>query len=109
MRSGSPCGLIFESSVSHRAFQDRLDEVRAQGYDEAFIRLWEYYLCYCEAGFAERYIGVVQAQFDKPLCRRDPIAVADRAARATLAEMPQSHHSKQQYPHRKTAEPARIG
>jgi cyclopropane-fatty-acyl-phospholipid synthase len=65
-----------------QAFHERIEEVRALGYDEAFIRLWNYYLCYCEAGFEERAIGVVQAQFDKPECRRDPIRITDRAAEA---------------------------
>lgn len=62
------------------AFNGRLDDVRAQGYSEEFIRLWTYYLCYCEAVFEERHIGVVQIQFDKPLCRRDPIRISERAA-----------------------------
>jgi len=34
--------------------------------DERFRRLWHYYLCYCEGGFEERFIGVVQALFDRP-------------------------------------------
>ena len=42
-----------------RNFHARLDEVRAQGYPDTFIRMWEYYLCYCEAGFAERALGDV--------------------------------------------------
>ena len=62
------------------AFFERLDDVRTQGYSEEFIRLWTYYLCYCEAVFEERHIGVVQIQFDKPLCRRDPIRLSERAA-----------------------------
>jgi cyclopropane-fatty-acyl-phospholipid synthase len=33
-------------------FLAHLDEVRAQGFDERFIRMWEYYLALCEAGFA---------------------------------------------------------
>jgi cyclopropane-fatty-acyl-phospholipid synthase len=33
--------------------------------------MWEYYLCYCEGGFAERYIGDVQMLFVKPLCRKE--------------------------------------
>jgi cyclopropane-fatty-acyl-phospholipid synthase len=33
--------------------------------------MWEYYLCYCEGGFAERYIGDVQMLFAKPLHRWD--------------------------------------
>jgi cyclopropane-fatty-acyl-phospholipid synthase len=42
------------------------DAVRALGYSESFIRLWEYYLCYCEGAFLERYIGDVQMIFTKP-------------------------------------------
>ena len=34
------------------AFLDRLDEVRALGFDERFIRMWDYYLALSEAGFA---------------------------------------------------------
>jgi len=36
-----------------------LDAVRALGYPESFVRMWEFYLCYCEAGFAERALGDV--------------------------------------------------
>jgi cyclopropane-fatty-acyl-phospholipid synthase len=36
------------------------------GYSERFIRLWEFYLCYCEGGFAEGYIGDVQFVLAKP-------------------------------------------
>jgi cyclopropane-fatty-acyl-phospholipid synthase len=41
-------------------FSASLDRVRALGYPESFIRMWEFYLCYCEAGFAERALGDVQ-------------------------------------------------
>jgi cyclopropane-fatty-acyl-phospholipid synthase len=34
------------------AFHARLDEVRAQGFDDRFIRMWDYYLAISEAGFA---------------------------------------------------------
>jgi len=54
-------------------FRENVDEVRALGYPESFIRMWEYYLCYCEAGFAERHIGDVQMLLTKPRCRREPI------------------------------------
>jgi cyclopropane-fatty-acyl-phospholipid synthase len=43
-----------------------LPQVRAQGYDERFIRLWEFYLAYCEGGFRERSIGVAQLLLAKP-------------------------------------------
>lgn len=51
-------------------FLARLSEVRAQGYSEAFIRMWEYYLCYCEGGFLERSIGDVHLLLQKPGNRR---------------------------------------
>ncbi|MCD4506764.1 class I SAM-dependent methyltransferase [Chromobacterium piscinae] len=42
------------------AFEANLAAIRGQGFDEAFIRLWRLYLCYCEAGFNEGRIGVSQ-------------------------------------------------
>jgi cyclopropane-fatty-acyl-phospholipid synthase len=52
-------------------FFEQLDAVREQGYPESFLRTWEYYLCYCEAAFEERYIGTVQMVFAKPKSRHD--------------------------------------
>jgi cyclopropane-fatty-acyl-phospholipid synthase len=43
-----------------RNFMSQLPRVRDLGYTDEFIRLWEFYLCYCEAGFAERQLGDVQ-------------------------------------------------
>lgn len=37
------------------------------GLDQQFIRLWDFYLCYCEVGFDEKMIDVVQMRFTKPL------------------------------------------
>ncbi len=54
-------------------FFENIRQVRALGYSETFIRMWEFYLCYCEAGFEERYLGDVQMFFAKPLSRRDPL------------------------------------
>ena len=42
------------------SFNQKLQEVRQLGFDEAFIRLWNFYLMYCAAGFTERNIDVVQ-------------------------------------------------
>jgi cyclopropane-fatty-acyl-phospholipid synthase len=53
-------------------FFANLDRVQALGFDDRFIRLWEFYLCYCEGGFAERYIGDVQLLLAKPGYREDP-------------------------------------
>ena len=54
-------------------FLANLDRVRALGFPDTFIRMWEYYLCYCEGGFRERAIGTVQLLLTKPLCRREPL------------------------------------
>lgn len=57
-----------------RAWHDRflaaLPQVRAQGYSEAFIRMWRWYLAYCEGGFLERSIGDVHLLLSKPGNRR---------------------------------------
>ena len=50
-------------------FSARLDEVKALGYPDEFIRLWEFYLCYSEGGFAERHLGTVQMLLSKPGAR----------------------------------------
>lgn len=47
-------------------FLDQLDRVRDMGFDDRFIRMWEFYLCYCEGGFRERIIGTVQLTLAKP-------------------------------------------
>ncbi|WP_110603358.1 SAM-dependent methyltransferase [Salinicola lusitanus] len=54
-------------------FESRLDKVRALGYDERFIRMWRYYLCYCEGGFLERTIGTSHLLLAKPGARRAPL------------------------------------
>lgn len=51
-------------------FLARLPEVRAQGFDERFIRMWEFYLAYCEGGFRERSIGVSHLLFANSGWRR---------------------------------------
>ncbi len=57
-------------------FNAQADAVRALGFSDAFIRMWNYYFCYCEAGFLERTIGTVQLVFTRPDCRRSPILPA---------------------------------
>ncbi len=51
-------------------FAQQREAVRAQGYDERFARMWEFYLCYCEGGFIERAISDVQLLFCTPGQRR---------------------------------------
>ena len=52
-----------------RRFHEQRDAVRALGYPERFMRMWEYYLCSSEAGFAERYLGDVQLLAARPQWR----------------------------------------
>lgn len=49
-----------------QAFLHRLDDVRALGFDETFLRMWDYYLAYCEGAFQERHIGDAQLLLVKP-------------------------------------------
>ncbi|HNO60900.1 MAG TPA: cyclopropane-fatty-acyl-phospholipid synthase family protein, partial [Plasticicumulans sp.] len=65
-------GPHYATTLRHwrERFLANLDRVRALGFDDTFLRLWEYYLAYCEGGFAERYLGTVQLLLAKPECRR---------------------------------------
>jgi cyclopropane-fatty-acyl-phospholipid synthase len=64
-------GPHYATTLRHwrERFRARLAEVRELGYNERFIRLWEYYLRYCEAGFLERHIGTAQLLLAKPMFR----------------------------------------
>lgn len=53
-------------------FLARRSEILQLGFDEPFLRMWEWYLSYCEGGFAERRIGDVQMLMVKPGCRKLP-------------------------------------
>lgn len=58
------------------------DKVKALGFDDTFRRMWEYYLAYCEAGFATRTLGVHQVVLTRPnnkmLRREDAKVVGPR-------------------------------
>ena len=53
-------------SAWHDGFLGKLDTVRQMGFDDRFIRMWRYYLSYCEGGFRERIIGTYQITMTKP-------------------------------------------
>jgi cyclopropane-fatty-acyl-phospholipid synthase len=57
----------------HNRFLARIDEVRELGFSEAFIRMWQFYLSYCESAFIERAIGNVQMLVMRPAARRERI------------------------------------
>lgn len=64
-------GVHYAKTLNHwnTRFHERLDEVREQGFSDRFIRMWRYYLCYCEAAFLERATGLVQTVWAKPGCK----------------------------------------
>ncbi|MFY0652242.1 MAG: class I SAM-dependent methyltransferase [Cyclobacteriaceae bacterium] len=47
-------------------FNNKINEVRSLGFNDDFIRKWNYYLSYCEAAFKMRNINVVQMVYSKP-------------------------------------------
>ncbi len=73
------------------AFNERLAEVRALGFDERFIRLWNYYLSYCEAGFEEDCVDGMQIVLARPQWSAQPATLAverEHAMAATRAAPP---------------------
>jgi cyclopropane-fatty-acyl-phospholipid synthase len=50
-------------------FQRATAEVRALGFDDRFMRMWDYYLAYCEGAFLERHIGDFQLLLTKSHCQ----------------------------------------
>jgi cyclopropane-fatty-acyl-phospholipid synthase len=53
-------------------FFENLHRIRQLGMSDSFLRMWEYYLCYCEGAFLEKQIGVAQILFQKPGNRLAP-------------------------------------
>jgi cyclopropane-fatty-acyl-phospholipid synthase len=47
-------------------FMSRLDEVHALGFGDSFVRMWELYLAYCQAGFGTGAIGDAQLRLERP-------------------------------------------
>jgi cyclopropane-fatty-acyl-phospholipid synthase len=58
-------------------FNSRLDRIRELGFDERFIRAWNYYFGYCEAAFAMRHISVAQVVYTRP----NNLEILDQGAR----------------------------
>ncbi|MBT6120289.1 DUF1365 family protein [bacterium] len=51
-------------------FKENIDLIRELGYDDEFIKKWEYYLSYCEVGFRNRYINTLQFLITRPMNQR---------------------------------------
>jgi cyclopropane-fatty-acyl-phospholipid synthase len=61
-------GLHYAATLKswYDRFNSNLDHVKILGFDEQFIRKWNYYLCYCEAAFSMRNINVMQLVYARP-------------------------------------------
>ncbi|MBO1255274.1 class I SAM-dependent methyltransferase [Alteromonas sp. 5E99-2] len=61
-------GLDYAQTLKHwyEAFNQNKDNLYQHGYDDRFMRMWEFYLKYCEGGFLERSISTVQLVMSKP-------------------------------------------
>ncbi|MFC3940029.1 class I SAM-dependent methyltransferase [Pseudomonas gingeri NCPPB 3146 = LMG 5327] len=57
----------------HENFRRAHGRLGELGYDDYFLRLWEFYLCYCEGGFLERTIGTAQLLLARPTARAQPL------------------------------------
>jgi cyclopropane-fatty-acyl-phospholipid synthase len=60
----------YAETLAHwrQRFRTESDRIRNLGFNDEFIRTWEFYFCYCEGGFRERAIGDVQILLTKPAC-----------------------------------------
>lgn len=59
-------GQSYTQTIHHwrKNFLDAKAQVLALGFDENFIRMWDFYLCYCEGGFKEGVISDVHLLFE---------------------------------------------
>ncbi len=66
--------LDYAKTLEHwrSAFFNNIAKVKDQGFDEVFIHMWDFYLCYCEGSFRERAISTAQFLFSKPAARVMP-------------------------------------
>jgi len=70
-------------------FNAHRDAVLELGFDEAFIRRWNYYLAYCESGFQNRYINTLQIVLTRPVNR--DLIVLDRNGGCCVPKSGVSH------------------
>jgi len=61
-------GLDYAKTLKlwYDSFNANLSKVKTLGFDDIFIRKWNYYLCYCEAAFAMRNINVMHLVYSRP-------------------------------------------
>jgi cyclopropane-fatty-acyl-phospholipid synthase len=72
-------GPHYATTLRHwrERFFANIEQIRKLGYQDHFIRMWEYYLSYCEGGFRQQSIGTVQLLLTKPRALRQSLAGTD--------------------------------
>lgn len=70
-----------------KTFLGKVREIQAMGFGTDFIRMWDYYLAYCQGGFMERVIHTAQILMAKPECRLQAMHARIPASR-TSADLP---------------------
>lgn len=68
LRDAHDIGLDYAQTLHlwQKTFNQNSQKIKTIGLPEAFLRLWNYYFSYCEAGFLERHISATQMVFAKP-------------------------------------------
>lgn len=68
-------GLSYAQTLRdwRKRFYENIEQVKKQGYDSSFQRMWEFYFCYCEGAFDERAISVGQILFRKQASINSPL------------------------------------
>lgn len=61
-------GLDYAETLKlwYQQFNKNIDRVKQLGFDDTFIRKWNYYFCICEAAFSMRHINVMQLAYTRP-------------------------------------------
>ena len=79
VRSTHAFGLDYAETLRrwNQRFNQAWREIQAEGFDERFKRLWNFYLSYCEAGFRSRSTDVLQVEMSAIACRRCSLPLAD--------------------------------
>ncbi len=75
-------GEHYATTLQHwrRRFWMKIDAVRELGFDEEFVRMWDFYLATCEAAFLQHHIGNLQIQLSRVgETVRDPGSEPDRS------------------------------
>ncbi|HEX4858486.1 MAG TPA: cyclopropane-fatty-acyl-phospholipid synthase family protein [Usitatibacteraceae bacterium] len=68
LAAGTPLMFGLDYAATLRRWREQVDReasvIRTLGFDEAFLQLWRFYLCYCEAGFRSGRTDVMQIALD---------------------------------------------